>query len=97
MKIAFLSDIHANLTALKAVHEDMKQHGVEMFIVVGDVIDYGVNVNECMEYLILMSQEMSMHVIKGNHEMTLLDDTELTFCKAKRHRCPHVHTFSHKD
>ncbi len=40
-RLAFLADIHANLPALEAVLEDMKQFHFDQVIVVGDSISVG--------------------------------------------------------
>ena len=41
MKYAIISDIHANLTALKTVIADAKACHVEKFVCLGDVVGYG--------------------------------------------------------
>ena len=40
---AIISDIHANLEALQAVLEDIRQYSVEAVYCLGDVVGYGPN------------------------------------------------------
>jgi predicted phosphodiesterase len=47
--IAFISDIHANLPALKAVLADITEQGVSEIICLGDVVGYGGQPAECVE------------------------------------------------
>ena len=42
-RIAFISDIHANLEALNAVLQEIDTHGADMIICLGDVVGYGPN------------------------------------------------------
>ncbi len=73
MKIAILSDIHANLTALKAVLADCyaKYQDNINFINLGDCIDYGMNPNEVVSELINLKDRLILN-IKGNHERAIL-------------------------
>lgn len=68
MKIAVLSDIHANLPALLAVLEDCKKQNIERFWLLGDYVDYGVSARETVALLEQLEPE---HVIAGNHDACL--------------------------
>jgi predicted phosphodiesterase len=72
MKIAILSDIHANLQALKAVLEDCKKQGVGEYWLLGDYIDYGANPIECLE---LLSALNAKYAVGGNHDAGLFGYT----------------------
>ena len=63
-RIAFISDIHANLEALNAVLQEIDTHGADMIICLGDVVGYGPNPKECID--IIRSREIP--TIKGNHD-----------------------------
>lgn len=65
MKIALLSDIHGNISALEAVLEVVKSENVSTFLICGDFLGYYYNPKEVLERLI------SFHVVacKGNHEL----------------------------
>lgn len=62
MKIAVISDIHSNLTALKAVLEDIKKRNVDKIFCLGDIIAKGVNSVECVRLI----KENCEVVLRGN-------------------------------
>ncbi|NQY21617.1 MAG: metallophosphoesterase family protein [Campylobacteraceae bacterium] len=72
MKLIILSDIHANLEALKSVYEDIKQNSFKDYkiCILGDVINYGLRPNETIEIIRKMSKDIDV-MICGNHEMAL--------------------------
>lgn len=48
-KYAILSDIHGNLLALKEVINNFND--IDFIILLGDLIDYGMQSNEVVEYI----------------------------------------------
>ncbi len=65
MRLAFISDIHANLEALEAVLEDIdKQVSIDEIICLGDIVGYGANPNECAEIV----RKKSGTILLGNHD-----------------------------
>jgi predicted phosphodiesterase len=62
VKIAVLSDIHANLHALQAVIHDAEQRGVDVFVNAGDLVGYGAFPNEVVE----LSCEKNLLSVVGN-------------------------------
>lgn len=69
MKLAIISDIHANLEALTAVLEDIQRQGVREIYCLGDIVGYGPNPCECLQ------QVMDLPcVILGNHDAALIED-----------------------
>ena len=73
-KVAILSDIHGNLHALKEVIKDLSSHAVDSIVLLGDLIDYGMQSNESVE---LIKKEFSSKVICniwGNHEKAILTE-----------------------
>lgn len=73
-KVAILSDIHGNLHALKEVIRDINGQDVESIILLGDLIDYGMQSNESVE---LIRKEFSPKIIFniwGNHEKAILTE-----------------------
>ncbi|MFZ2454972.1 MAG: YfcE family phosphodiesterase [Candidatus Altiarchaeia archaeon] len=70
-RIAVLSDIHGNIHALKAVLEDARNNGVELFLNAGDLTGYGAFPNEVIEELAMVP---SMSVI-GNYDQKVLERT----------------------
>jgi predicted phosphodiesterase len=70
-KIAILSDIHANLEALQAVLDDIREVGAEQIYCLGDVIGYGPNPRECID----LSMQFQFSLL-GNHDNGALFDPE---------------------
>lgn len=46
MRIAFISDVHANLPALEAVLKDIRERSVDVIYCLGDIVGCGPNPNE---------------------------------------------------
>lgn len=71
-KYAILSDIHGNLFALKEVFNDLISYDIDSIILLGDLIDYGMQSNEVVEFI---KDEFSQKIICniwGNHERAIL-------------------------
>jgi predicted phosphodiesterase len=68
-RLALLSDIHGNMTALNAVLEDMKTFDLDRVVVAGDVVNWGPHNIEVMQHVV----ESGWAVIRGNQELYLLD------------------------
>lgn len=66
--LAIISDIHANLEALKAVLEDIVSKDVTRIVCLGDVIGYGPNPKECLDLVM----EKSDVTLMGNHDCAVL-------------------------
>jgi putative phosphoesterase len=68
MKVALISDIHANLHALEAVLNDAHKRGVEAIWNMGDMLGYGAAPNEVIDILI---KENAQSII-GNYDSKVL-------------------------
>ncbi len=68
MRIALLSDIHANLEALSAVLQDIEKQKVDKIACLGDVIGYGTDPTACLD-LVQANCEIRL---MGNHEAAAL-------------------------
>lgn len=71
-RYAILSDIHGNLFALNEVFDDLNNQEIESVILLGDLIDYGMQSNEVVEFI---RQNLSSKIICniwGNHERAIL-------------------------
>ena len=71
---AVLSDIHGNLYALESVIMDMEKYPVDGIILLGDLIDYGMQSNEVVHYIKEKVQDKVISNIWGNHEHAILTD-----------------------
>lgn len=64
MRIAILSDVHANLHALKAVAKDVEDQRIDETWSLGDVVGYGGHPQEALAWV-----ESHAHLtLKGNHD-----------------------------
>lgn len=69
MRIALISDIHANLPALKAVRDDIRTKGADQIIFLGDAATLGPFPKETLEFL----EAWNCECIMGNHDAAMLD------------------------
>ncbi len=67
MRIALLSDIHANLPALEAVVADTHAVRAETYICAGDVVGFGPHPKECVD----MVRGLCQVIVAGNHERAI--------------------------
>jgi predicted phosphodiesterase len=66
--IALLSDIHGNLAALEAVVADLKKHGADVIVNLGDCLSGPLLPSQTADYLIAQN----WLTLAGNHERQLL-------------------------
>ena len=69
MKYAIISDIHANLEALKKAMIIIEEKHVDEIVCLGDVVGYGANPNECADIV----RRLCSVVVLGNHDAAALD------------------------
>ncbi len=72
MKIAVISDIHANLHALTAVINDMEKLGVKKVFALGDYVMAGAQPVETLNFILTQPWEM----IQGNTDKMIAEYTE---------------------
>ncbi|WP_296889306.1 metallophosphoesterase [uncultured Methanobrevibacter sp.] len=70
-RYAILSDIHGNLHALKEVMTDLNNQNIDSVILLGDLIDYGMQSNEVVSF-IKDNLDNIICNIWGNHENAVL-------------------------
>ncbi len=93
-KIAILSDIHANITALKACIEDLQQQSIDLLVFLGDnVSDYPLP-EATFDYIYELKKQYSTVFVKGNREDYLLNPKEHWKASSKNgslyHTCQHL-------
>jgi len=69
-RLAILSDIHANLQALEQVLADVDARGADEMFILGDVIGYGPQPQECCD---LLRKRKNAVILQGNHEQGLIN------------------------
>jgi diadenosine tetraphosphatase ApaH/serine/threonine PP2A family protein phosphatase len=67
MRLALLSDIHANLQALDACLAHARAQNAQRFVFLGDMVGYGADPVAVVERIQLLAEEGAM-VIQGNHD-----------------------------
>lgn len=68
MRVAVISDIHANGRALEAVLGDVDAQGVDEVWCLGDVVGYGPDPNGCCDTM----RERASLCLVGNHDLAVL-------------------------
>ncbi len=64
MRYAIISDIHANLEALRAVLHAIEPMSADRLVCLGDIVGYYANPNECIELV----RDRAMACVRGNHD-----------------------------
>ena len=64
MRYAIISDLHANIDAVKETFARIDGLGVDTVVCLGDVVGYNANPNECVEIL----AERDILTVLGNHD-----------------------------
>ncbi|MBN8876843.1 MAG: metallophosphoesterase family protein [Sphingobacteriales bacterium] len=65
MKIALISDIHANLPALKAILEDIQSRKIDAIYCLGDLVGYNIWPNEVIQAI----RDLKIPTLAGNHDL----------------------------
>jgi diadenosine tetraphosphatase ApaH/serine/threonine PP2A family protein phosphatase len=73
VRVAAITDVHANLPALEAVLGAIDRAGIEHVWCLGDVLGYGVQPDECVE-LVLERCELCL---VGNHDLAVLGELDI--------------------
>src|SRR5262249_46986422 len=64
MKLAIISDVHANLEALTAVLADIETRSVDRIVCLGDIVGYNADPDECLALL----RRHAVLCVAGNHD-----------------------------
>ena len=79
MKIALISDIHANIQALEAVWQDLQTQAPDEIYCLGDLVGYGAHPNEVIEFI----RSESIPTIMGNYDNGVGHDLDDCGCDYK--------------
>ena len=94
MKYGIITDIHNNVTALRAVLKQLKQRNCDNIICCGDIIGIGPEPEETVQEMIRVRGLIS---VRGNHENYLLEgmptecpnEEHMSFGEMEHHRWEH--------
>ena len=75
MRLALLSDIHANWQALHACLGHAEQQGASQFALLGDLVGYGGDPVPVLDRVMQLAQAGAV-VLKGNHDAMAIDPPE---------------------
>jgi predicted phosphodiesterase len=73
MRIAVISDLHSNATALRVALASAEAHGFDLIMILGDLLTYGCDPREVLD---LVGETLSRHpsrLISGNHDQMYFD------------------------
>lgn len=88
MKIAVISDIHANPVALENVLKDIESRRCDRIVCLGDIVGYGYDPNTCIR----ICRERGIECLQGNHDAGLVGSLSIDWFSAtakdgvKRHK-----------
>lgn len=81
MRIALISDIHGNYTALEAVLDDIHVQNVDSIVCLGDVATLGPQPREVLDRL----KSIECQYVMGNHDAALLEPERAADFKIAAH------------
>ena len=86
MKIAVISDIHANQSAFDAVMEDINKYNPDKIFCLGDLILAGYRPNYICEKILELKNKMgeNFEIIQGNTDKMVVNCTEKLLKDAKK-------------
>jgi predicted phosphodiesterase len=76
MRIAVLTDVHANLVALNAVIDDIDAWQPDQVIVAGDLVNRGPRPTECLSLIRDRQTTQGWLTVRGNHEDYVLNQAK---------------------
>lgn len=83
MRVAVLTDIHANREAFEAVLADVAGHGVDRVALLGDIVGYGADPEWCCDRAEALVADGSL-CVRGNHDNAAAGAAEAMSSLAKR-------------
>jgi predicted phosphodiesterase len=73
VRIAVISDVHANLPALEAVLAAVDQQGVDEIWCLGDLVGYGAQPDACVEQVMRRAEAC----LAGNHDLVVAGEIQM--------------------
>jgi len=75
VRIAVISDIHANLQALTAVLDDIVEQQADRIVCLGDIVGYGADPSACVDLV----RERAAFSVLGNHDAAVFSPQQRTY------------------
>ncbi|MFC1849214.1 metallophosphoesterase family protein [candidate division CSSED10-310 bacterium] len=75
MRIAIISDVHANLEALEACLDRLEKEKIDFFVSLGDIVGYGADPNRCTE---IIKDKCKISLV-GNHDYAALGHLDISY------------------
>ena len=72
MRLAVISDVHANLPALDRALQAVRRAGADQLVCLGDLVGYGPHPNACVARV----AGLDALVVAGNHDLMVVDRME---------------------
>ena len=72
-RIVVLSDLHANARALREAVKVAAERKPDRWIVLGDLLTYGVDIEEVLDIVHELSTTVAAAVVRGNHDQLYFD------------------------
>lgn len=85
MRVAIISDIHANLEALQKAFEIIERSNIDDVVCLGDLVGYGANPNECIDFV----DRRTKKVLLGNHDQAAFDLNQAEYFNTYARRAAH--------
>lgn len=73
MRLAILSDIHANREAMDAVLASLDRHRIDRIVLLGDLVGYGADPVYCLERAEALMAAGAIGIL-GNHDLAITSD-----------------------
>jgi predicted phosphodiesterase len=74
MRVAVISDIHANLPAFEAVLDAIERSEAEEIWCLGDLVGYGAQPDQCAD----LARERCALTLVGNHDLAVLGELDIS-------------------
>lgn len=82
MRLAILTDLHANREAYATVLADLAQRGIDRIAILGDIVGYGPDPEWCLEKTMAL-QAAGAIVVRGNHDAAAVDPDDMMNATAR--------------
>lgn len=83
MRLALLTDIHANREAFEAVLADVARREIGQIVMLGDLVGYGADPEWCVDKAMALVRDGAL-AVRGNHDSAISDLSETMSANARK-------------